>query len=555
MIGRGRLSSSLPLLVALSWLQATNAEAQPLGVPNRAALPAAGPLNAGPVGQGVGPRFGPQPGGGPAADFQSLIDLIVSTVAPDTWAETSGGQADIRPYVSGVYADAAGALRRYRVREAGSFAADLTRATAGLEAVAQTARLPAAGVRQPTEADARTPSALRFVSLGRLERELTRRQATGDRVGQDVLALAGLRRVRYVMLHERDVLLAGPAGDWRPQGDGRIVTPDTGEAVVRLDDLLTLLRRRFGEDASGRSAGPLGCSIEPRQRALAAAQQYLSEWRDKAVPPSRRAAWAEGLRAVIGTQDIRVFGVDPESRVAGVLIEADHHMKLVGMGLAEGVPGVESYLHALADGVDGDEAPTGGVLRWWFAMHYTAIRQTPAGDAFELVGPGVRVLSENEMLDERGQRSAAARADPRAQGFASAFSQHFARLCRKYPVYGELRNLFDLSLAVQLIAERAATAAAGMAEGPWRPTLLADNRALPLPAYRRARVVQTVVSHRVVNRRRFVVGVSGGVWADARGVLAARRITRPRHGYGPMGRETVSPPATLPAEAWWWDAP
>ncbi|TWT90686.1 outer membrane porin HofQ [Pseudobythopirellula maris] len=37
-------------------------------------------------------------GGAAAADFDSLIDLIVSTVATDTWAENGGGEAEIRPF-------------------------------------------------------------------------------------------------------------------------------------------------------------------------------------------------------------------------------------------------------------------------------------------------------------------------------------------------------------------------------------------------------------------------------------------------------------------------
>src|SRR5262245_21900482 len=37
-------------------------------------------------------------GGGANADFDSLIDLIVSTVATECWAENGGGQAEIRPF-------------------------------------------------------------------------------------------------------------------------------------------------------------------------------------------------------------------------------------------------------------------------------------------------------------------------------------------------------------------------------------------------------------------------------------------------------------------------
>ncbi len=46
-----------------------------------------------PIGSGPGGM-----GGGANADFDSLIDLIVSTVASETWAENGGGEAEIRPF-------------------------------------------------------------------------------------------------------------------------------------------------------------------------------------------------------------------------------------------------------------------------------------------------------------------------------------------------------------------------------------------------------------------------------------------------------------------------
>jgi general secretion pathway protein D len=46
------------------------------------------PIGSGPGGMGAGAN----------ADFDSLIDLIVSTVASETWAENGGGEAEIRPF-------------------------------------------------------------------------------------------------------------------------------------------------------------------------------------------------------------------------------------------------------------------------------------------------------------------------------------------------------------------------------------------------------------------------------------------------------------------------
>src|SRR5215212_9031707 len=67
------------------------------------------PLFNGPAGN-LG-QVGNQQGGSALADFDSLIDLIVSTVAMDTWAENGGGQAEIRPFPNGVLVDAGGMLR------------------------------------------------------------------------------------------------------------------------------------------------------------------------------------------------------------------------------------------------------------------------------------------------------------------------------------------------------------------------------------------------------------------------------------------------------------
>jgi len=56
--------------------------------PSAGMNPGTVPIGAGPGGMGAGAN----------ADFDSLIDLIVSTVSTDTWAENGGGEAEIRPF-------------------------------------------------------------------------------------------------------------------------------------------------------------------------------------------------------------------------------------------------------------------------------------------------------------------------------------------------------------------------------------------------------------------------------------------------------------------------
>ncbi|MEX2091681.1 MAG: DUF1598 domain-containing protein [Pirellulales bacterium] len=480
-------------------------------------------------------------GGAASADFDSLIDLIQSTVAVDTWAETGGGEAEIRPFPTGVMVDAAGTLK-------------LLKATAPTAALAER-RGTAPPATSIASADARRASKLRYVSLPRLEREIIRRQEAHAAFEPALLTLAGLQRVQYVFVYPGsdnsqpgDLVLAGPAGDWRVDPFGRIVSTDTGEPIVRLDDFLTLFRRVRQSNASF-----FGCAINPRQESLAATQAFLDKSAARPLEKSRRDAWLEKLRDTLGRQDVEIFGIDPTSRVARVLVEADVHMKLVGMGLEDGVPGVESYLDAVkqAQRAGASSPPSAmSVLRWWFALHYAAIRTSPAGDAYELVGDGVRVLSENELLAAQGQRVHTGQSDPLNQQFAERFTAHFPALADKYPVYGELRTIFDLALAVALIhADKLADRA------HWTPTRLVDDEKLRLPQWPVPREVDTVANGVVVNRRQIVAGVSGGVMVDTQATLANRTgasddtLATTRSAAPGDLTETDAESIT-----WWWDA-
>ena len=50
-------------------------------------------------------------GGSAQADFDSLIDLIQSSVEADSWTENGTGEGEISPFPTGVFVDARGTLR------------------------------------------------------------------------------------------------------------------------------------------------------------------------------------------------------------------------------------------------------------------------------------------------------------------------------------------------------------------------------------------------------------------------------------------------------------
>ncbi len=248
----------------------------------------------------------------------------------------------------------------------------------------------------------------------------------------------------------------------------------------------------------------------------------------------------------MGRQTISVDGIDPRTRVAGVLVEADYRMKLVGMGLEDGTVDVPSYL-SLIQVPRGEAPPPLDVLRWWFTLKYDAVHATDKHDAFEIRGPGVQVLSENELLTALGQQVHTGKSEPLNQEFAQRFSTHFASLAQKYPVYADLQNIFDLALVSALIqSEQLADSV------DWHMTCFLDPQQYqpalgPVP-----QSVDTVINHRVINQKHIVVGVSGGVhvepWTFVRGSSIAT------DNYGKLSAERTGAAAKeLPLEAWWWD--
>ncbi len=464
-------------------------------------------------------------GGGTEADFESLIELITSTIQPQTWVDM-GGPGSVAPFPTGVYVDAEGTLRPL-----------VTEAPAALDAL----RLEAAVRRQ--HEDVRRESPLRKVSLTRLEKQVQLRLAAGEQPTEAMQVLAGLRRIRYVFVYPAtgDLVLAGPAGPWTVGPEGHLVGVESGQPVVRLEDLVVVLRQLFGP-----GDGRFGCLITPRQENLAHLRAFLEESKKRPLHPGERPAWLERLRSTLGKQAIEVYGLDARTRAARVLVEADYRMKLVGMGLEEGVAGVQSYLDSIQLG-PGQQPPAMDVLRWWFTLDYEAVCASADRRAFEIQGQGVKVLSENEFLTAQGRRVHTGQSDELNRKFAQSFTAHFGQLAARYPIYAELRNICDLALAAALIRTH------GLAERVgWHMTCFGPEGDYVLRLGAAPKEVDTVVNHRVINRVHVIAGVSGGVRVDP--VPLASEGALQSDADGRLERRRAEQQArSLPRDAWWWD--
>ena len=242
-------------------------------------------------------------------------------------------------------------------------------------------------------------SRLRYVSLKHLEKAIEENHGAPT---EEMLNLAGLLRLRYVFLYpeSKDIVIAGPAEGWVTDGFGRFVGLKSGRPTILLQDLVVALRA-FPPD--GAATKFIGCSIDPTPEGLAAMQQFLR--RTGSTFSAQDAANVsgriiEGLQTSLGMQTISINGVSPRTHFALVLVEADYRMKLIGIGLEKPPVRMVSYV----DRANPSMVSRNALQRWFFTPDYECVRTGDNGMAMELVGDGVKLVGENEVVGEEGQR-------------------------------------------------------------------------------------------------------------------------------------------------------
>ena len=466
-------------------------------------------------------------GGGTGADFTELMDLIVSTIEPESWDEV-GGPGSVRPFNTGVRVDPNGLLRQLSKEEL----------TGRLASVGQRARI------ADLNADMSRQSGLRLISLTRLERALADRLASGAPVLETMQRLAGLQQIRYVFVYpdEHEVVIAGPAEGWRYDESGRPVGRESGRPALHLDDLVTVIRTF---DPSGEKA--FGCSINTRDANLKEVKQFV-ETSNAAGPlrPGQLGKWLKELHKRLGMQDVVVQGVPADTRVAQVLVEADYRMKLIGVARLDGGPNIPSYFDLLKASGDTGKAPL-EALRWWMTMKYAAILHSPDRNAFEIEGSSVLIQSENQFISAQGQHLPTGVSEPINRLFAQNFTTHYAELAQRDPIFADMQNIFDMGMVAALCRQEHLHERTG-----WDLGVFAPGGAYHVTRVSAPRVVESVMNHRVYNGRDIVVQVAGGVHADLLAVARDKSLVKEAAAVGEVGQRARLP--ELPPGRWWWDA-
>lgn len=289
---------------------------------------------------------------------------------------------------------------------------------------------PAAALKKPVE--------LRKVSLKAIEQALRDNgRHTLDALPDELRYLAGIQRIQFVLLYpeSNDIVIAGPGEGWKLDGKGNMVGVTTGRPVLNLEDLLVAFRT-----AEAARQGQLSCSIDPTAEGRQRFEQLMKNQR------TFNAAIVPAIEKAFGDQAITVSGVPATSHFARVLVAADYKMKRIGMKLEPApVKGLASYIDMAPARVDNM------MPRWWMACNYEPLGRSDDGLAWEVRGTGVKVLTEDEFVDNAAGtvRGSGTTSGP-AQKWSEQFTSKFDELAVKEPVFGDLRNIMDMCVIAAL---------------------------------------------------------------------------------------------------------
>jgi hypothetical protein len=144
--------------------------------------------------------------------------------------------------------------------------------------------------------------------------------------------------------------------------------------------------------------------------------------------------------------------------------------------------------------------------RWWLACNYEPLAKSEDGLAWELRGPGVKVMTEDEIIGADGSVKGSGKVNPVAQKFSDLMTEHYDELAARQPVFGDLRNLMDMCVVAALISKEGMLAKANLE----LPCLLGQNDKLEPSYWHAPKSVATQCSF-VKRDREYLITASGGV--------------------------------------------
>jgi len=217
-------------------------------------------------------------------------------------------------------------------------------------------------------------------------------------------------------------------------------------------------------------------------------------------------------------------------------------MKLIGIGSER--PPVRMGVYV--DRVTPAEVARNAMQRWWFTPDYKAVREAKDQLAMKLEGESVRLVGEQELVDDKGQRKGTGTQSRASQMFTKAFTENYAEIAKRATVYAELRNVIDMAIAAAYIQHRG-----WYDKADWAMKTFRSEKRYGVEREREAKRVPTAVNA-IWRGRTLMTPVGGGVRIEPTAALTSGNVLSDSDGRVESARKAIDVSKTRD-DQWWWD--
>lgn len=383
------------------------------------------------------------------------------------------------------------------------------------------------------------PTKRRYVSLRLLDDAIEKRLSDGLQPTEEMLKLVGLLRIEFVFAFpdKNDIVIAGPAEGWIESPAKHTVGIQSGLPTLLLQDLTTALQV-FSRDRPANQW--FGCSIGPSHNSMQRLQAFNHSI-PRTVPQGQEAIFAQkilkGTRDALGMASVVTFGIKSESHMAKRMIEADYRMKLIGIGIEPPPIKMSTFYNQI-------KSPPKEVLqRWWFVPNYERIGISEDRLSANLVGAGIKLLTENYDRDGKGGMQKSKRKPTAAsKSYSDSFTKNFEQIAKLSSSFGQLRNATDLLVAAAFLQRENL-----YSKVDWQPKWISDQRIeygprLPIKS------APCLVNSKWKGRRFFTLAGGGISIAPFEAFKPDNLLTISKRTFA------ANRPAEIGDGRWWWDA-
>jgi hypothetical protein len=243
----------------------------------------------------------------------------------------------------------------------------------------------------------------------------------------------------------------------------------------------------------------------------------------------------------MGMHEVTIEGVSPKTHFAQVLVDADYHMKLIGIGLEQPPVRITSFIEKASPGGNSNS-----LQRWFFRPNYDYVKVSPDENAMQLDGGGVELVGEDEIVSANGNRTVTGKASRASRAFSQSFTKMYDALSQRMPIYAELRNVIDLSVAAAFIHEMDF-----YGQAQWTMEFFGNESNYPVERYNAPTRVSPAINA-VWKNQQLMTPIGGGVNIQPRIALSSDYMKTDESGSIEKTRNSINV-SNLKSDQWWWD--